>query len=216
MKNPKVSKQVRVEKKPKSAKDPELFKDAPISWQLNRIDDDSRWGISVFRNNIKIVKNNNLFDGIDDINDILANALIDLMGKNFDSVESFLENLCQKDNVNISATELSIILKSIDENIFWKDIYPTLKHFEKKTWFEIESETFYGKRKNKTKHHSVQISKLIPEARRRLETLRLDDIDELFSIRISGKIRLWGIRKKSYFQALWFDLKHEICPSKNN
>ncbi len=212
MKTPKVAKTVEINKTPKSIKNPNIYKDIPISWQLNRIDDGGRWGVSVFREKIKLVNNEKLFDGFHDIKDEIGIALIDMMGKEFDSIESFLEKLHQEANGQLSADELKIILGAIEKNIFWKDIYPTLIHFEKKTWFEIEQETFYGRGKNKTKHHSIKISEIISEARGRLEDLKIEDIDELFSIRLSGKIRIWGIRKQSHFQVLWFDLKHEICP----
>lgn len=210
---PKVAKTVEVNKTPKSLKDPDIYKDIPISWQLNRIDDGSRWGISVFRKKIKLVNNEKLFDGFKDIKDEIGLPLIDMMGKEFDSIESFLEKVHKEANGPISINELKVILGAIDENIFWKDIYPTLIHFEKKTWFEIEQETYYGRGRNKTKHHSIKIAEITSEAKSRLEDLKIEDIDELFSIRLSGKIRIWGIRKQSHFQILWFDLKHEICPS---
>ena len=97
-------------------------------------------------------------------------------------------------------------------NLFWTDIYPKIKHFEAKTWHEIEKERT-GSR-GKSKHHSVNISDIIPDAQKRLEDLKLDDIDSLFSMRLTGEQRIWGIRNFSYMQVLWFDLKHEICPSK--
>jgi hypothetical protein len=54
---------------------------------------------------------------------------------------------------------------------------------------------------------------VIPDARKRLEQLRLDDTDELFSLRLNGQERLWGIRSNDIFSLLWWDPKHEICPA---
>lgn len=82
------------------------------------------------------------------------------------------------------------------------NIYRLLKDFETKTFQEMG-----------TIHHSVAIDSIIPDAQRRLKELKQDDIEELFSLKISKLERLWGKRDRNYFDILWWDPKHEICPS---
>jgi hypothetical protein len=97
------------------------------------------------------------------------------------------------------------------DDFFEKELFPKLKNFENNNWEEIERQT-HG-RENKSKHHSVTIDKIIREAQNRLNELNLNDIDELFSLRLDGKFRIWGIRKFGYLQILWLDPEHEICPA---
>jgi hypothetical protein len=58
------------------------------------------------------------------------------------------------------------------------------------------------------------VDKLVPEARRRLIQLKLEDIDELLSLRLSGKQRVWGILSEGVAALLWWDPDHRICPSR--
>jgi len=37
--------------------------------------------------------------------------------------------------------------------------------------------------------------------------------DALYSLRLSGKLRLWGVRDRSVLQLLWYDPEHQVCPS---
>ena len=68
--------------------------------------------------------------------------------------------------------------------------------------------------KNK-QNHNIPVISINKEARKRLTEIEKDDIDYLFSVRINGKQRLWGIRRDLHaFNLLWWDPKHEICPSK--
>lgn len=62
-------------------------------------------------------------------------------------------------------------------------------------------------------NHSVQRDKLCPEAQKRLKELRLDDIDELHSLHLTGKQRVWGILSENVIALLWWDPEHKICPS---
>ena len=92
-----------------------------------------------------------------------------------------------------------------------KHILPSLINRESMTWAEIEQQT-HGK-KNKTSNHEIEVNKFIPEARKRLEELKREDYDILYSLRVNGKIRVFGNRVERLFQIFWFDTEHEICPS---
>ena len=82
------------------------------------------------------------------------------------------------------------------------------------TWGAIENEP--KGRGRGSKNHEIEVSRIIPEAQERLVELHKADYDVLFSLRVSGKIRIWGIREGRVFQILWFDFEHEICPSVRN
>lgn len=68
-------------------------------------------------------------------------------------------------------------------------------------------------KEGRSKHHAITIDKLCKEARQRLEELKLDDLDSLFSLRLDGTLRVFGIRNQNYLRIVWVDQDHEICPS---
>ncbi len=83
------------------------------------------------------------------------------------------------------------------------EIRQKLAHFEAKTWNEILV-------KEKHRNHTVPISKLRPSARERLEAMRLDDVDEVVSLRLTGPQRVWGYRIVAVFHVLWWDPEHKV------
>ncbi len=86
------------------------------------------------------------------------------------------------------------------------EIREKLANFEKMTWSEILV-------RRKKRNHSVEVSKLCKDARDRLRMLKQDDIDELLSLGLSGKERVWGIREDNVLKVLWWDSNHSVCPS---
>ena len=86
-----------------------------------------------------------------------------------------------------------------------EEILEKLRNFESQTWAQIEQA--------EKQHHSVLTQILIKKANDRLEVLQLDDVEELFRFRLTGKQRIWGIRDRNIFKILWWDDDHEICPS---
>ena len=87
------------------------------------------------------------------------------------------------------------------------EVRAKLANFESMTWNQILID---GKKKN----HAIQINQLSAEARRRLTELRLDDIDELVSLGLSGKQRIFGIRDRDVLMLLWWDPNHRVCPAR--
>jgi len=85
-----------------------------------------------------------------------------------------------------------------------KEIIRKLKDFDSMTWGDLK-----GKRR-----HSIPATAICKEAKKRLQDIEKDDINELFSIGISGKERIWGIREGDVFSILWWDPDHNVCPSK--
>ena len=82
-------------------------------------------------------------------------------------------------------------------------IHSKLIQFEKMKWNEIEGR----------KNHFVEINQLCKDAQKRLVKLQLQEFDPLFSLRLTGKERLWGIRSEEILYILWWDPNHSVCPS---
>ncbi|OKH29650.1 hypothetical protein NIES2101_43170 [Calothrix sp. HK-06] len=81
-----------------------------------------------------------------------------------------------------------------------------LANFESMTWSEILVE---GKKFN----HSVNVQDLCTEAQTRLRETKQDDLDQLVSLRLTGKQRVWGILDQGVMTLLWWDPEHDVCPS---
>jgi hypothetical protein len=81
-----------------------------------------------------------------------------------------------------------------------------LASFESMTWAEILID---GKKNN----HSVDTWKLSREARDHLEEIWQGAPDELVSLRLSGRERIWGVLDAGVLILLWWDPEHAVCPS---
>lgn len=90
------------------------------------------------------------------------------------------------------------------EPTYWRQLHEKLRSVESMTWTDIE----------RSGSHQVELARLHVELRNRLRALRLDDLDGLFSLRLSGTERVWGIRDQGVLRVLFWDPDHEICPSK--
>lgn len=86
------------------------------------------------------------------------------------------------------------------------EIRERLQAFESMTWNEI---LVKGSKHN----HAIQTTALCKDARDRLKEIRLDDIEELVSLKMSGEERIWGIKQHSVMLLLWWDPRHQVCPS---
>jgi len=84
-------------------------------------------------------------------------------------------------------------------------IFDKLASFETMSWAEIK--------KNKKNNHSISKENLIPSMQKRLIELEQDDIDELFSLRLDGTKRVFGVRDRRVLKLLWWDPDHAICLS---
>lgn len=83
------------------------------------------------------------------------------------------------------------------------EVLERLRQLESMTWGEIEGR----------EHHFVDVAGCSREARERLQELRQDDTDALFSIRVTGRRRVFGIRDGSVLRLLWWDPEHAVYPS---
>jgi hypothetical protein len=83
-------------------------------------------------------------------------------------------------------------------------IVPRLHNLESMTWGQVDGATG---------SHFVDVIAIKEEAQSRLIELGKDEQAQLFSVRITGEKRLWGIRDGAILRVLWWDPEHEICPS---
>ncbi|PIS00440.1 MAG: hypothetical protein COT84_07530 [Chlamydiae bacterium CG10_big_fil_rev_8_21_14_0_10_35_9] len=93
----------------------------------------------------------------------------------------------------------------------WDKFEPSMIQELFKKIFEAQKLTWQSLRDNGS--HPILYDKLSAEAQKRLRQLQKDDLDELYSLRISGSKRIWGIKEGNLFLILWWDPKHEVCPS---
>jgi hypothetical protein len=84
------------------------------------------------------------------------------------------------------------------------EIIPKLHDYESMTW---------GAMDGPSGSHSVEVQKLCKEAQDRLAALGKDEQGELFSVRITGERRVWGVKDIAILRVIWWDPDHAICPS---
>ena len=83
------------------------------------------------------------------------------------------------------------------------EILKKKKEFEKMSFEEI----------GKNGSHNVEVEKLSLPARKRLEDIHQEDIEQLYSLRLTGKNRIWGKLNNNILRILWWDPEHQVCPS---
>ncbi len=87
------------------------------------------------------------------------------------------------------------------ETLLW--IVQRLGKFESISWEKL----------HETGSHAIRVDALSSDARRRLTEIRQDDLDEVYSLRMQGKERIFGIRDRRILRILWWDPEHLVCPS---
>lgn len=78
-----------------------------------------------------------------------------------------------------------------------------IRSFESMKWSEIK-----GKR-----NHPIKLEDLSSEAQKRLEEIKQDDAESIFSFAVNGEQRFHGIRVGAVCRLLWWDPEHKVCPS---
>lgn len=82
----------------------------------------------------------------------------------------------------------------------------SLHNLESMTWGELLN--------NHKKNHPVSVESLCGEAKKRLQELEMDDLDDMLSVgQLGSRKRIWGIRDGPILRVLWWDPDHRICPS---
>jgi len=85
----------------------------------------------------------------------------------------------------------------------WRRILEKMRQWDSMTWQELTGDD----------NHAIPVERLSHEAQSRLIEIGQDDIDEIFSLRMTGRERLIGIRDRHIFRVLWWDPEHHVCPS---
>jgi hypothetical protein len=216
MGKPKVTKiknQPKNEKKAKSTKNPDSYLSMPISWQFGLMDFEFEHGWEhvidriEFSNSLKDELLISLADS--NCNADLYSLIDKLNPSDHRDIHNFLDSLKAIDT--ITTDEFLCILRVVQKNFFWQYLFPKFKEIETKKWSELEKETFG--RHGKSKNHWVDVNAIIKPAQDRLGELNMDDHERIYSMRLTGTQRIWGIRLQNYFRLLWFDFNHQICPS---
>lgn len=198
-------------KTPKQGADIESYKIMPICWQIGSIDLDSKWGLQAMLGKVKFVFSDSLYEKVSEFNDEDLNRILNnFKNKSFSNVNEFIKKLGEQYSRPIPTYIFEEFLQELSKDYFLGILYPLLKAREDSTWQSIENAT-HGK-KGKSNSHHVAIGNLCSEAQKRLKEMKLDDIDEIYSLRLEGKLRIYGIRKYNYLKILWIDPYHEIYP----
>lgn len=141
----------------------------------------------------------------------------------------------KKPRISLAVKATKATKEPVAESISWYDYYPCwrITHLEMCPpygWHQIDPVTLAHIQNKlrcfesmtlsqiflhaKKQNHGVKLYKLSPEARKRLGELGHDaTIEELYTLRLAGRQRIWGIRECNTFQLLWWDPNHQVCPS---
>lgn len=85
-------------------------------------------------------------------------------------------------------------------NEFWDEIFPKLRQFESMTWDDIFI-------KAKKQNHSIRPEELNKCARDRLVDMRIEP-EAIHSLRLGGKLRIYGFMDGATYNILWYDNDH--------
>ncbi|HEV7881458.1 hypothetical protein [Bradyrhizobium sp.] len=83
-------------------------------------------------------------------------------------------------------------------------VIPKLHDYESMTWAEMDGPSG---------SHTVDYDQLCKEAQDRLKELKMTHVEALFSVRIAGAVRVWGVKDIAILRVLWWDPDHQVCPS---
>lgn len=210
-KTPKIATQPNTDKTPKA--EHINYKNMYPAWRVADLDLSGDWGYSSVSNIIRFSISADLYNHLDSTEDLeLYDVLDDLSKKKDLTFGHFLNKIGQK-GISYSSVALCKSKDCFDRSYYIDNLHTKLSEFESKTWDAIEKETYGTASGNKSKHHGIKICDLSPKAQKRLKELKLDDIDEVFSLRLEGKLRIIGIRKLNCLSILWIDREHEVCIS---
>lgn len=91
---------------------------------------------------------------------------------------------------------------------FCELLHGQLANFETMTWAEILRAV--GDKKDGNMHHNVSVERCSKDAQKRLAELKADDLDEVFSLRLSNKHRLYGVKEGRVLRFIWHDTDHSV------
>lgn len=181
-------------------------------WRLGHFDIESKWGLSSLLGEFTFNYTTDLMSSVLVMMDEELNTALEQVNNNtFTNIHDFWSKIENLYNNSLPPKIIREIEEGLTRNVFFKKIYPKLKTYENNTWDEIRQYTHRGKgNANKSNNHFVSIDKLSKEAQERLNILGFSDRSEIYSLRLEGKIRIYGFRELNYMDIIWIDLNHEI------
>lgn len=111
-------------------------------------------------------------------------------------------------------------IKALQSSKWTKHLTEHISSYETMTWDEILKASGGRGIGRGNNNHEISIESLSKQAKDRLTKLsQFEDIDTIFSLRLEGVIRIYGIRDDNIFKILWFDPWHNkpkqcVCPVK--
>lgn len=92
-----------------------------------------------------------------------------------------------------------------------REIIDKIISYGSMSWDDLKKQTHD---KGKTKHHFLKMEKLSPEATSRVKLLlQEEEFESVYSLALQNLLRIIGVRKDEKFFVMWYDPKHEFCPS---
>ncbi len=87
------------------------------------------------------------------------------------------------------------------------DFGTKIKSFESMTWKVLRSNRTFS---------FYPYADLPTECQNALRKIKMDTFDNLWSLHIDGRRRLWGVRVDGFFLALWYDPDHNVYQTEKN
>ncbi|WP_338664315.1 hypothetical protein VQH23_03935 [Pararoseomonas sp. SCSIO 73927] len=84
----------------------------------------------------------------------------------------------------------------------FREVIPHLHNLETMSWQQLRAQG----------SHPIPTDQVCKEARERLGEIGKADEDSLYSVRFTGRCRVWGIRRGVVFHLLWWDPQHSVYP----
>lgn len=93
-----------------------------------------------------------------------------------------------------------------------KEVLQKLMDYGSMTWEEIDRQQHD---RGKSKHHYLNLEALSDDAKARIRARHLEEeTDAIYSFALQNLLRIIGLRQGEEFYVVWYDPKHEFCPSK--
>lgn len=179
------------------------------SWRIGQFDKIGPWGLNNLTKFTFHYSESILNLVIEAGDEELNRYLESINGKEFLDYSQFMKRLSES---YPNPIELNI-LKAVYDRMtvaFFNILYPKLKEFEGMTWHKIDGITHGNK--NKSENHFESIEQLGKDAQKRLRELNYEDQTEIYSLRLMGKVRIYGFRDRNCLDILWVDLNHSVYP----
>lgn len=92
-----------------------------------------------------------------------------------------------------------------------REVLQKLMDYGGMTWADIDGQQHD---RGKSKHHYLNPESLSTAARERIKAKGFEeDSDAIYSFAMQNLLRIVGLRQGAEFYVVWYDPKHEFCPS---